>query len=258
MLQFLHQLHGPLLYTLQYDHVSLVLENSEWTQWSVCGLNSAELRGRNISLNLLAVPIQIPRVSLCYFLVFFSFSKFHFWFTFSSLTTRTTQICFCRFTFQLDGSQHVLVPEVVLPQVQDCISPCWTSWCSSQSHSPAWQCLSSGWHHDYLVHLLLHLVLCHLKTCWGYTLFHPPKVNENVKHFQSSSLIVFHIYQLFQIYRKAKIIMKIVEKGKKREVLSMHLFGEKKKNIIFSPLIRKSIQGRSFINIPTMRKKKRS
>lgn len=132
----------------------------------------------------------------CYFLVFFSFSKFHFWFTFSSLTTRTTQICFCRFTFQLDGSQHVLVPEVVLPQVQDCISPCWTSWCSSQSHSPAWQCLSSGWHHDYLVHLTLHLVLCHLKTCWGYTLFHPPKVNENVKHFQSSSLIVFHIYQL--------------------------------------------------------------
>lgn len=204
MLQFLHQLHGPLLYTLQYDHVSLVLENSEWTQWSVCGLNSAELRGRNISLNLLAVPIQIPRVSLCYFLVFFSFSKFHFWFTFSSLTTRTTQICFCRFTFQLDGSQHVLVPEVVLPQVQDCISPCWTSWCSSQSHSPAWQCLSSGWHHDYLVHLLLHLVLCHLKTCWGYTLFHPPKVNENVKHFQSSSLIAFHIYQLCSDIQKGQ------------------------------------------------------
>lgn len=94
MLQSLHQLHGPLLYTLQYDHVSLVLENSEWTQWSMCGLNSAELRGRNISLNLLAAPIQIPRISLCYFLVFFSFSKFNFWFTFSSLTTRTTQICY--------------------------------------------------------------------------------------------------------------------------------------------------------------------
>lgn len=77
-----------------------------------------------------------------------------------------------------------------------CISPCWTSWCSSQSSSPAWQCLSSGWQHDYPVHLPLHLVLCHLKTCWGYTLFHPPKVNENVKHFQSSFLIVFHIYQL--------------------------------------------------------------
>lgn len=32
-----------------------------------------------------------------------------------------SDLLFCRFTFQLDGSQHVLVPEVVLPQVQDSV-----------------------------------------------------------------------------------------------------------------------------------------
>lgn len=65
---------------------------------------------------------------------------------FNLVFTRTPQVLFCQAFFQLSSPQHVLVPWVVLLQVQACISPSWTPWGSCHPISAVWWG-PSGWQH---------------------------------------------------------------------------------------------------------------
>lgn len=79
-----------------------------------CGPRSAEQRGRNTSLNLLAVLLMQPRIQLALFAI-----KTHYWLVFTLLSTRISSSFFCKATFQLSGSQNILVCGVVPPQGQN-------------------------------------------------------------------------------------------------------------------------------------------
>jgi len=76
----------------------------DWTQCSRCDFTNAEQRERIISLELLAIACLMQPKMLLDFL---------------ATGTHDPLFFFCKSTFQLCGPQHVLMPGVVPPQVQD-------------------------------------------------------------------------------------------------------------------------------------------
>lgn len=145
-------------------HMSLSLYVEPWTGHSTPAVaHQCWQRRRITSLNLLSMlclwQTRIPLTFLA--------ARTHWGLMFDLVFTRTLQVLFCQAYFQLSSPQHILVPWIALPQVQDCISPCWTSRGSCHPISPAWWGLSVWQHLP-----ASPPALCHLRTCWGHNLPH--------------------------------------------------------------------------------------